>query len=227
MQKNLVVRYVFRESLGLAFMGAALFVSAGTAAWWQGWAALAVMLGWTVGMAVAILASSPDLLAERLGPRKGAKVWDTVIMSSVGLLQLARYVVAGLDRRLGWSMGFSLAVQLAALAVCILGQSVFVWATASNKYFSQIVRVQTERGHGVATGGPYRLIRHPGYAGTLLFEAAVAVLLGSWWALATSAVTIALLILRTALEDRTLQVELPGYPDYARRVRFRLLPGVW
>jgi protein-S-isoprenylcysteine O-methyltransferase Ste14 len=227
MGKRPVIRYVVRESLGLAVMGATLFVSAGTAAWWQGWAALAVMLGWTAGMGAVILTSSPELLAERLGPRKGAKGWDILIMSAIGLLQLARYVAAGLDRRNAWTAGLPPFVQVEALVLCVLGQALMVWATASNRFFSQIVRVQTDRGHSVATGGPYRFLRHPGYAGSLVFELAVAVLLGSWPAMVMSVATSALLVVRTALEDGTLRRELPGYPDYARRVRFRLLPGIW
>jgi len=102
-----------------------------------------------------------------------------------------------------------------------------VWATASNTFFSQVVRIQTERGHTVATGGPYRYLRHPGYFGAILYELAAPILLGSWPALLISSVSAALLVLRTALEDRTLQAELPGYTEYARRVRYRLLPGIW
>ena len=102
-----------------------------------------------------------------------------------------------------------------------------VWATASNAYFSQIVRIQTERGHTVASGGPYRCVRHPAYAGAILYELAVPVLLASAWSAVPSVLAAILLILRTALEDRTLQSELIGYPEYTRKVLYRLLPGVW
>ena len=111
--------------------------------------------------------------------------------------------------------------------VCVIGYALFVWATASNAFFSQIVRIQTERGHTVVTGGPYRFVRHPGYAGAILFELAVPFLLASWWAFIPSLIGAGLLVLRTALEDRTLQAELSGYPAYARQVAYRLLPGVW
>jgi protein-S-isoprenylcysteine O-methyltransferase Ste14 len=120
-----------------------------------------------------------------------------------------------------------LAAQIAALTLCVLGYALVVWATASNAFFSQIVRIQFERGHMVATGGPYQYVRHPAYLGAILYELAVPVLLASWWALIASGVSAILLILRTALEDRTLQAELPGYVDYARQVRRRLLPGIW
>lgn len=213
--------------MGLAGMGVALFWSAGRIDWWPAWAALAVMAGWMIATAIFIFRFNPDLLAERLGPRKGAKPWDTAIMSALGLFQLARYIVAGLDQRYGWTGGFPLAVQLAAWGACGLGYALFVWATASNAFFSQIVRIQSERGHAVVTGGPYRFVRHPAYLGGILYELAVPVLLASWWAMIPSVLGAFLLLLRTALEDRTLQAELAGYADYARQVRHRLLPGVW
>ena len=227
LDKKLIARYVIRETLGIVVMGVALFWSAGQVTWWPAWAAIAVMLAWITATAIVILRFNRDLLAERLGPRKGAKPWDTAIMSIMGLLQLVRYIVAGLDQRYGWTDGFPLAAQIAALIVCALGYSLFVWATASNAFFSQIVRIQYERGHTVATGGPYKYVRHPAYAGAILYELAVPVLLASWWALIASGLDAILLIFRTYLEDRTLKAELTGYGDYARQVPYRLLRGIW
>lgn len=224
---KLLTRYAIRETMGLVVMGVALFWSAGTIDWWPGWAVLAVMAGWIVATAVVIIRTNPDLLAERLGPRKGAKSWDTAILGALGLIQLVRYIVAGLDQRYGWTGEFPLAAQLAALALCILGYAIVVWATASNAFFSQVVRIQPERGHTVVTSGPYHYVRHPGYAGALLYELVVSILLASWWALLVSVLSAGLLVLRTALEDRTLQAELAGYADYTRQVRHRLLPGIW
>jgi len=120
-----------------------------------------------------------------------------------------------------------LAAQSAALALCGLGYALVVWATAANAFFSQIVRIQSERGQTVVSDGPYRLVRHPAYVGAIVYELAVPVLLASGWAFAIGGLSTILLILRTALEDRTLRAELAGYVDYARQVRFRLLPGVW
>ncbi len=227
MDTKLIARYVIRETLGIVVMGVALFWSAGRIDWWPAWASIAVMLAWITATAIVVLRFNPALLAERLGPRKGAKPWDTAIMSMLGLTQLVRYIVAGLDQRYGWTGGFPLAAQTAALAVCALGYALVVWATASNAFFSQIVRIQSERGHAVVTGGPYHHVRHPAYIGAILYELAVPVLLASWWALIASGVSAILLILRTALEDRTLQAELTGYVDYSRQVRHRLLPGIW
>ena len=227
MDTKLIVRYAIRETLGLLGMGVALFWPAGRLDWWPGWAALAVMAAWIAATAITLIRLNPGLLAERLGPRKGAKPWDTAIMSLLGLIQLARYIIAGLDQRYDWTGGLPAAAQLAALALCVLGYALVVWATASNAFFSQIVRIQSERGHTVVRGGPYRYVRHPAYIGAILFELAVPVLLASWPALIISGLSVLLLILRTALEDRTLQVELIGYAGYARQVRYRLLPGVW
>jgi len=227
MNSKLIVRYAIRETMGLIFMGAALFWPAGRLDWWQAWAALAVMAVWIMGTAIIILRTNPDLLRERLGPRQGAKAWDTAILGALGLLQLGRYIIAGLDQRYGWSGAWPLGAQVGALVPCVLGYALVLWATAANAYFSQVVRIQQERGHTVATGGPYRYVRHPGYLGALAYEAAVPVLLGSWWAAIPSGINVLLLIVRTALEDRTLRAELPGYADYAGRVRWRLLPGVW
>jgi protein-S-isoprenylcysteine O-methyltransferase Ste14 len=227
MNTPLLARYAIRETLGIVVMGVALFWSAGQIRWWPAWAAIAVMTGWSAATAIVILRFHPDLLAERLGPRKGAKRWDTAILSILGLTQLMRCIVAGLDQRYGWTGGFPLAAQIVALAVCILGCALAVWATAANPFFSQVVRIQPERGHAVASGGPYRHVRHPAYIGLIGYELAVSVLLASWWALLLSCFNALLIVLRTALEDRTLQAELPGYDEYAGHVRYRLLPEIW
>lgn len=227
MDVKLIARYIFRETMGVVIMGVALFWSAGSLDWWPAWALLAVMFVWVMAMAYVIIRFNPSLLAERLGPRKGGKLWDTAIMSIVGLSVLARLIVAGLDQRYGWTGGFTLAAQIVALVVSASSYALGVWATASNAFFSQIVRIQTERDHAVVRGGPYQYVRHPAYVGTILYELAVPILLASWWALILGGLNAILFVLRTALEDRALQAELAGYADYARQVRHRLLPGIW
>jgi protein-S-isoprenylcysteine O-methyltransferase Ste14 len=227
MDRRLFARYVIRESIGLVIMGVALFVPAGRFDWWAAWAAIAVMAGWIVTTAIIVVRYNPDLLEERMGPGKGTQRWDTGIMSVVGLVQLLRYVVAGLDQRNSWTGDIPVGAQIAALIACILSYALVAWATASNRFFSQIFRIQSERGHTVASGGPYHYVRHPAYVGTIVYELAVPILLASWWAWIISVLNVFLLILRTALEDRALQAELAGYTEYARQVRYRLLPGVW
>jgi len=227
MDKKLFARYAIREAMGLVITGIALFWPAGRVDWWQAWAVLAVIAAWIAATALVIVRTNPDLLKERLGPRKGAKRWDTAIMSLMGLLQLGRYILAGFDHRNGWTGDFPAAAQITALAAGALGYAVVVWATASNAYFSQIVRIQRERSQTVVSHGPYRSVRHPAYSGAILYELAVPVLLGSWWAMIPSVLNVVLLLLRTALEDRALQAELPGYQDYSGRVQSRLIPGLW
>ena len=227
MDAKLIARYAVRETMGLVVMGVALFWSAGRIDWWPAWAVMAVMAAWIIATATVILRWNPALLVERLGPRKGAKHWDIAIMSILGLTQLARYIVAGLDERFGWTGGLPSGAQIAAAVLCVFAYALVVWATASNSFFSQILRIQPERAQTVVTGGPYRYVRHPAYLGAILYELAVPVLLASWWAFVASGLGALLLILRTVLEDRMLQAELKGYADYARQVRRRLLPGIW
>jgi protein-S-isoprenylcysteine O-methyltransferase Ste14 len=227
MNRVIIARYIIREAMGSAVAGVALLWPAGRLDWWPAWALVAVLLAWSTATGIVILRTNPALLAERLGPRKGAKPWDSAIMGVVGLATLARLVIAGFDQRYGWTGSFPALAQLAALAAIVLGYAMVVWATASNAYFSLIVRLQPEREHTVATGGPYRFVRHPAYAGTLLAELTFPVLLASWPAFIPSALNAFLFVLRTALEDRTLRHELPGYSEYARQVHYRLLPGIW
>ena len=178
-------------------------------------------------MGVTIQWTTPALLAERLRPRKDSRKWGVLIISLLGLIQLVRYTLAGFDLRFGGSAPFAAHFQIGMLILFILSQSLFVWAAACNPFFSQVVRIQTERGPTVIAAGPYRLVRHPAYLGAIVFEISAPLLLGCWPALWLSLVSIGLLVLRTQLEDRTLQAELPGYLAYTRQVQKRLLPGIW
>jgi protein-S-isoprenylcysteine O-methyltransferase Ste14 len=224
---RLVSSYLLREIVALVVVAALLFGLAGTLAWSSAWAMLAVTAAWSAGMAIIILRRNPTLLAERMGVRPNSKRWDRWIMSLHGLLQLATFILAGLDRRFGWADTMPGGVQAGALIACAAGYAFFLWAVASNPFFSQVVRLQTDRGHEVVRTGPYRFIRHPGYVGGVFTQLGVPLLLGSWPAAVAGLLDTLLLIARTSLEDRTLHAELPGYADYARQVRHRLLPGVW
>ncbi len=222
-----VVRWAIREMMGLVMAGLILFLCAGRWDWIWGWAAVGILAFWVSSTALAVIPRHPQVLAERLGPRKDAKAWDTAIMSLVGVIVLAVYAVAGLDARYGWTVGFPTAAQIWGVIVALLGYGIVIWATAANAYFSPNVRIQKERGHTVVTSGPYRFVRHPGYVGSILAYLGTPILLGSWWAIVLGGITVLLMIVRTALEDKTLQAELPGYKEYSQCVRNRLLPGVW
>jgi protein-S-isoprenylcysteine O-methyltransferase Ste14 len=227
MEKKILARFAFREAVSVVSVGVALFWSAGRIDWWPGWGLVALNCSWIVGTITVIFRRDPDLLAERLTPRKGSKRWDLAIISLHSLLQVATFVIAGLDQRYGWTPGLPVTAQIVAFILCLMGYAFAVWATASNPFFTYIVRIQPDRDHTVVTGGPYRHVRHPSYAGAILTLVLVPILLASWPAFVIGSVDALLMVLRTSMEDRTLQVELPGYAEYARQVRYRLVPGIW
>ncbi len=227
MDKARVAQYLVVDALRLAIAGAVLFWAAGTIHWWAGWATFAVLVAAEGAMSFIGIRIHPGLSSERIGARTSDKKWDLPLYYGLRILPVGYLVLGGLGERYGWASGFPFGIQLAGLVATLLGYALFIWARASNAFFSALVRIQTERGHTVATGGPYRFVRHPGYLGGLVTELAIPLLLASWWALLPGALCVMLFVLRTALEDRTLQAELPGDADYAGRVRYRLLPGVW
>lgn len=150
------------------------------------------------------------------------------MVSLMGIFMFVTYIIACLDVRNGWSPVILLGWQVAALVVCFLGYDVLLlWSMIVNAFFTAIIRIQTERGHHVVSSGPYRFVRHPGYLGTILFDIFSPLLLGSLWALIPSVAAGLVLVVRTSLEDKTLQNELPGYREYASRTRYRLIPGIW
>lgn len=197
--------------------------------WWEAWVlAIVYILGFAVSRALAAR-RHPDLLAERARflQHEDAKPWDKVlaplVVLGIGLIPM----VAGLDALFGWPPTFSLPLKILALIILLTGYGLSSYALIENRFFSVMVRLQTERGHQVVSSGPYRWMRHPGYAGTLWSNLAVPLFLDAAWAFLPAAFLTVVLVIRTRLEDRTLQDELTGYRDYVRRVRYRLLPGVW
>jgi protein-S-isoprenylcysteine O-methyltransferase Ste14 len=207
-----------------------LFTAAGDTGWGWGWVSVGVYLGvLALGMALSgRVAHRKELIAERGQVRADAKRWDRTLAPLAALVgPLVTLLVAGLDHRFDWTLPLAGWVHGLGLALTILGYLIVYWAMATNAYFSGVVRIQKERGHQVVSGGPYRLVRHPGYVGMILFNLTTPLLLGSLWALIPAGLTAVLFIVRTTLEDRTLQAELPGYLEYSQRTRYRLLPGVW
>jgi len=209
------------------FQAVILFVAVWKWNWWNAWAYLGLYLAFLAFNAIVLLGKHKDLVEERSQIGEGAKGWDKVIggiSAFGGLLILA---LAGLDERFGWPGAIRTEVQIAAFILMAATYPIFTWAMVSNKYFSTIVRIQKERGHTVQTGGPYRFVRHPGYFSLLCSYVTIPIALGSLWACIPMALLVVNLFVRTALEDRTLQNELEGYKEYAARVRYRLLPGIW
>ncbi len=197
--------------------------------WWEAWVyALICILGFALSRALAAR-RHPDLLAERARflQQPEAKPWDKLLAPLVGLGGGLVPLAAGLDGLFGWSNGFGLPVKIVALMVFLAGYVLASYALITNRYFSGMVRIQTERDHRVVSAGPYRWVRHPGYAGSLLVYLATPLWLDSLWALVPAALFGVLIVIRTRLEDSCLQAELAGYREYAGRVRYRLVPGVW
>ncbi len=214
----------------IALMPCVLFLSAGRLDWWEGWAYTANALIVLVSSRALVLIKSPDMARERseAGRKEDVKSWDRVLMPLTALVgPFVSWIVAGLDERFDWTPDLPDGIQIAALLVIFLGSSIGTWAMLANRFFSSQVRIQRDRGQTVVSTGPYRFVRHPGYAGGVLSWLAAPIFFSSYWLVIPTVIVIALTVVRTALEDRTLMGELPGYREYAQKVRYRLLPGIW
>ena len=212
---------------GLAMFAAILFVPAGRLDWAAAWVYLGLFVAFTIANLVYLRRVNPELIDRRTRLHRGTKRWDVVWSIVFSPLFVAVYAVAGLDAgRYGWSSvpGW---LWLVGLALFLSGMALLSRAMGENPFFEKTVRIQEERGHRVVETGPYRLVRHPGYLGFVGWILSTPLLLGSWWAFVPTLLSIAGMMVRTALEDRTLRAELPGYAEYANRTRYRLVPGLW
>lgn len=207
-----------------------LFVSAGTMNWAVAWAYFGVTTALMVGSRLIARRINPDMLRERARSHtaENVKSWDRVLVRiSAQLGPMAALIVAGLDFRNSWTDSIPLWTQIVALILATLGFLYGSWAMIENRFFSAVVRIQKDRGHTVCDTGPYRMLRHPGYAGGILWYLMTPLILNSTWAFIPIAIAVVATIIRTALEDRTLQEELSGYKEYTQNTRFRLFPGIW
>jgi protein-S-isoprenylcysteine O-methyltransferase Ste14 len=197
--------------------------------WWEAWAYAAVSIfGFVISRYLAGR-RNPDLLVERgkLLQHQNPEPWDKILSPLLGLVGGLIPLTAGLDARFGTSPEFGLGLKIIAIAVLLLGYVIGSYALIANKFFSGMVRIQAERGHHVIDTGPYRWVRHPGYLGALITYPAIPLLLDSWWTFIPVIFAIIIIFLRTKKEDDALQEKLDGYREYAQRVRYRLIPGVW
>ena len=207
-----------------------LLICGGDLGWWQAWVYSVLILAAGIGGRVCAERRHPGLLAERqnIESLRNAKVWDKVLAPLMAVsIGFPMVIVAGLDHRYNWSPEFPVWAVVIGFILISLGYAFATWALVENRFFSSVVRIQTDRGHVVCDSGPYRFVRHPGYAGNIFPLFGIVLALGSLWTLIPAAMALIITVIRTVLEDRTLQEELPGYRDYARRVRFRLIPGVF
>jgi protein-S-isoprenylcysteine O-methyltransferase Ste14 len=204
-----------------------IFVAAGTFRWPRLWFFLGFYVLTTSALMLWLRRRDPGLFKERLTVRKDAKAWDKVIIKVYTALLMVLYIVVPLDAvRFRWSR-VPPTVSRLAFAVVFLAWVIVFWAFRENAFLSGLVRIQTDRGHTVCTTGPYRYVRHPMYAAVILSILGVPLFLGSLYALIPAGLIVGLFVLRTSLEDRTLRRELPGYPEYAARTRWKLVPGIW
>jgi len=219
-----VARRIVTEGLFIALEIATLFFFAGRIDWNYAWAfAIVTILIALVGAAIL----PRELLSERGRRKENVEKSDKVITRLIIPFWLAVYVVSGLDFRFGWSPELALPLHIAALVAYVLGNAFALWSMATNAYFSTHVRIQDDRGHKVCASGPYRYMRHPGYLGMVTYASVTPFILGSIWALVPTGVVVVLFVVRTVFEDRTLKNKLEGYKEYADKVKYRLIPGVW
>lgn len=205
-----------------------MFALAGTTDWLWGWVFSGVhLLAWAI-MTLIMYYKSPELLNVRGKRQPNVKTWDKVILALYGLNWVAMIALGGLDIRYGWTHPLPPALYLLGNAFVILGFLITSWAMTANRNFEGAVRIQQERGHQVNTSGPYQYVRHPGYTGVIIaFYLGMPLALGSWPAAVMAIIGFGLIVLRTALEDRTLHAELEGYAAFAQTTRYRLFPNIW
>ncbi len=207
-----------------------LFLCGGTLAWPMAWIYFILVLAGALGGRLIVWRRSPDLLRERarFAEAEDAEPWDRLLVMVVAIVGPAlTSIVAGIDHRADWGPRLPEVVQILAAFLVAAGFGLATWAMVENRFFSAVVRIQSDRGHGVVSEGPYRWVRHPAYAGSVAAFLAAPLMLDTVWALVPGLLVAAAIVVRTALEDRTLIQKLPGYAEYAGRTRHRLLPGVW
>ena len=209
----------------LLFLGIIMFLPAGYIRWANGWLMIVVFVALTIPSMVYIWRVNPEIFAARRRIQPGTKGWDRVLLMVLLPTMLAIYPVAALDDgRFHWSR-VPLWLVVVGYVLLTISWCLFMWVESVNKFAEPGVRVHAEQ--RVIDTGPYAIVRHPMYMGVPSFSVGTALALGSYWALVPAALLLPILVGRTAMEDRTLREELAGYKQYASRVRYRLLPGVW
>jgi protein-S-isoprenylcysteine O-methyltransferase Ste14 len=228
-EARMISKLITRNIIWIAGLGVLLFAAAGTVRWPAGWLFLAEIGGLGLAMGLWLARHDPALLAQRMSSvfQREQKGWDKVFMASAIVLWIGWLVLMALDAgRFRWSL-VPQWIQVVGALLIASGMYVVHLSFRANTYAAPVVKIQAERGHRVVDAGPYAHVRHPMYAGALLLLIGTPLLLGSWWGLAGAPVIAAVIAIRAVLEERTLADELPGYREYAARVRYRLVPGVW
>ncbi|MFX1293715.1 MAG: methyltransferase family protein [Promethearchaeota archaeon] len=225
--RNATITYIVRTIVGITLMGLIFFLSAGRINIPQGWLMLGIYFCFAIIQIFIFHKLNPDLLIARMKRRVGPYKWDKVFIALFGLCMYGLFAVFGLDvGRFQWS---SLGFPFLIIGFIVFGFSgvLATWAMVVNRHFENIVRIQSDRNHQVITNGPYSIIRHPGYLASFLNFLALPFIIGSAFGLILIAFFGVLFVARTSLEDKTLQQELEGYKDYAKKVKYKFIPFIW
>jgi protein-S-isoprenylcysteine O-methyltransferase Ste14 len=224
MNKKLALGFI----IVLASIVLPLLLAAGTLAWPAAWIFIIIFAAMMAAISLMLLRHDPALLKERMKGlnQEGQPRWDKLLLLAIRILWPAWLVLMGLDKRYHWS-AVPIAVQVLGFSGVMAAWFGFYAVFRTNTFLVPVVRLQTERGQRVISTGPYGVVRHPMYAAALVLFSSTPLMLGSWWGLLGALALLAVLVLRTSLEDRTLQQGLPGYADYARRIKYRLVPLLW
>jgi len=226
-KEKLGIRLVLKSFSILLFFLAFTFIIAGRLDYWQGWVFNGLNFFFII-VTYFVLIDRKDLIKERLKPGVGMKRWDRVYYWVSTPIYFLMIGISILDAsRFHWEPIVSLIFILLAIVFYSVGQIIIIWAKKANKFFSSVVRIQSDRKHTVCSNGPYRFIRHPGYLGGLIYTIATPLLLGSFWGLILVIFTVIPLFIRTYLEDKTLKKELAGYIEYSKKVKYRIIPFLW
>jgi len=201
-----------------------MFVTAWSYKW--AWAWIFISTGVIILIINAILLPR-EVIEERGKKKKNVKKWDRILTRINIIPFLGIYILAGLDYRFHWTIGLGSEIHIIGLVFVLAGSMIFTWSMISNKFFSTMVRIQDDRGHKVATKGPYKFVRHPGYVGFIIMTLATPIALGSIYALTMAFLVCIVFLVRTQLEDKTLVAELPGYNEYSNQVKYKLIPFIW
>jgi protein-S-isoprenylcysteine O-methyltransferase Ste14 len=224
----MIAKWLLQSLTWIVAFAVLLFVPAGTLHWPGAWAFLGFMAASALAFGGWLARKNPALLAERMRSpiQPDQPAADKKLLSVIGLVILIWFIVIGLDERLHLS-DMSIAWQVLGLALLILSSAFIAWVFRENSFAAAVVKIQSERGHHVISSGPYAFVRHPMYSAAVVFMAGVALLLGSWLGTAISPIFAILFGVRIRIEEHTLVTGLPDYADYAVRVRYRLVPGLW
>jgi protein-S-isoprenylcysteine O-methyltransferase Ste14 len=214
---------LLRFGLGFVVLSLLLFLPAGTLGYWQAWLWLFTLFTPMVFVLIYLLRNDPDLLERRMHMRETQKTQKRVVQFG-GIFLLLPFVIPGFDQRFDWSQ-VPAAIVIAADVLMFLSYCLFIWVMRENSYASRVIEV--EKGQKVSSSGPYAIIRHPMYLAAIGIYVFTPLVLASYWAVIPTALIIPMLVVRILNEEKVLTTELPGYEEYLRKVRYRLIPGLW